>query len=520
MEKHSELNENNCNIFQNKNSGISFEMLLVAALIASQSFLYGYVMAGLNSILVTGDNKNDAIACYNNEDTSCPKGTLYNDIHMKDTDAQLATTITVIGAWIGCFAGSHPSEMMGRRNTLLCNNAFFIVGAIIMGSAKSPIALFLGRFLSGFAVGVESMLVPVFLSEISPPESRGSITTMHQLFLVSGIFSVSLCAFYFVSSVHQGWRAVQWLGLLPAAALALGIAYVPESPKWLLQGGHIEEAKQTLQWLRPTDYDTDAEMRQLLAEAKDHSAEETTWAELLSCRTAMLVGCGLTFFQASTGINTVIFYSTSIFGLAGCRQPILGTTAVDAANLLATAAATVLVDRFGRRALLLTGTCSMLLSLLSLSLSLLLLSHSPLQGAVAVLAVLVFVSGFALGLGAVVWVVISEIIPTPLRTKAVSLFLCINWAVNLVISLWTLTVIRALGGVTSDMSPAEAARSEKAGVAYFYLIFAVMTAVCVCFVKLAVPETGSAAIGGSAVQRYASLRASEIEETEAEAVAL
>lgn len=299
-----------------------------------------------------------------------------------------------------------------------------------------------------------------------------------------------MVAYGFVTNVTHGWRYVQGLGVLPSAIMIVFTAYVPESPKWLLRMNRVDEAKQTLRWLRPADHDTDAEVLELLAETKDDSVEEPTWAEVFACKKAMLIGCGLSFFQASTGINTVIFYSTTIFGFAGVNEKILATASVGLVNLLVTALATYLVDRMGRKVLILGGTYLMMLSLLLLSLVLLLGNASPeAQGGVAILAVLLFVTGFAIGLGAVMWVIMSEIMPTRLRAKAMSLFLCINWGLNLLIGLFTLTLINELGGVKASMDDDESSNHAKTGVAYFYFIFAAIAAASIFFMHIFVPET-------------------------------
>ena len=247
--------------------------------------------------------------------------------------------------------------------------------------------------------------------------------------------------------------------------------------------------------LRPIGYDVKEEVGAILSEcAKSNdstgAAKEASWAEVLTHKKAMIIGCGLMFFQAMTGINSVIFYSTTIFGFAGFDQAILATASVGVINFIMSIASTYLIDKQGRKVLLLIGTYTMLFALLILSIVLLSADdNAKAQGVIAVIAVLIFVSGFSLGLGAVTWVVISEIMPTRLRTKAVSLFLSINWGCNLVIGLVTLSAIDYLGGVQDDMSDDAYNLASKHGVAYLYLFFAVCTFLCVAFMHIFVPET-------------------------------
>ncbi len=221
-------------------------------------------------------------------------------------------------------------------------------------------------------------------------------------------------------------------------------------------------------------------------------ATDVTWDEVFQCRRAVIIGCGLTFFQAITGINSVVFYSTTIFELAGFSQSIIGTTIFGLLNFCMTLVSTVLIDKTGRRVLLLRGTYIMLFALVLLSSVLLSKLQDNVQGGIAVAAVLVYVIGYAIGLGAVVWTILSEIMSTRLRMKAVSLFLSLNWGSNLAISLLTLVAIDGLGGVKGNMDDEDESDAQKKGVAILYLIFAGFTALSLVFIHMLVPETKGA----------------------------
>jgi len=479
---------------------------------------------------VTGDN-NSGSDCYNKLDSSCPKGTIYNDLNLSTTEASLATSLIVIGAWIGCLIGSKPSEVKGRKWTLLANNVFFLVGAALTCSGNLAL-LFIGRFISGLGVGISSVVPPVTLSEIAAPANRGVITTMHQLVLTLAIFIVSIVGYGFVTYVNHGWQYVQAFAMIPSFIMLAMSSLVPESPKWLLQqyaneehtsssnshsdtnnpmalqitstsfsegprptdsnNANLQLARVTLKRLRNETADIDAEINMLLDEVRADAAMDrnVSWSEVFACRQACIIGCGLLFFQAMTGINSVVFYSTTIFGLAGFNEAIVGTACFGITNFLMTFVAAWLIDQTGRRILLLSGTYVMLAALVVLSSVLVSTSiQSSIQGAIAVLAVLIYVCGYAVGLGAVCWTITSEIMPTRQRIKAVSLFLSINWGCNLVIGLLTLTAIDSLGGVHSGMDDDAQNAAEKKGVGYLYLIFAVITACSLIFIHLIVPET-------------------------------
>ena len=248
-------------IDKKKGSEIPTRMWVAAFLVSQPSFLFGYATAALNACLVVGDG-DSAGACYDNTDdesTNCPPGTLFNDIKMTTTEAEIATSLLVLGAWIGCLLGNAPSETYGRRLTTLGNNLFFIIGAVLCCIADKWV-LFLGRFICGLGVGIESVVVPVLLSEIASPDTRGTITTLHQLMITFGIFVAGLLGFAFVNYVSSGWVGVQAMIAIPAVLMLVCMPLVPESPKWLLIRGKKEEAVATMKSLRSEGYDVDAEV--------------------------------------------------------------------------------------------------------------------------------------------------------------------------------------------------------------------------------------------------------------------
>lgn len=266
-----------------------------------------------------------------------------------------------------------------------------------------------------------------------------------------------------------------------------------ESPKWLVRHNCIAEAEKQMAPLRAVGHNMQAEIDALINENQESSSDskDATWAEVFTYKKAMVIGCGLLLFQAMTGINSVIFYSTTIFGFAGFSQAILATTTVGIVNFILATISSYFIDITGRKKLLLIGTYTMLVALLMLSTVLVTADSTPtLQGVIAVVGVLLFVAGFSLGLGCVVWVMISEIMPTRLRTKAVSLFLSLNWGCNLVIGLVTLSAIDMLGNVNDKtMTDDEIQLHSKHGVGYLYYFFATVTFVTIIFIHVYVPET-------------------------------
>lgn len=476
----------------------------------------------MNSCLLLGDQGNGA-DCYNGSDNTCPVGTIYKDLNLSDLDAQLATSLTVLGAWVGSMFASRPAGIYGRRYTLLFNTIFFFIGTAA-SSSGDYYALFIGRFICGIGVGVASSVAPTLLSEIASDDTKGVITTLCQVMVTAAIFLAAVVAYGFVTYVPHGWQYVLGLGCAPAVVFVMFFKYVPESPKWLVSKNRIEEAYKTLASIRPDNYDQVLLRDEIENMIKDNvhneainsaklpdsklikggsgvaagvvsgarsNANEASWSDVFVYKKAVIIGCGLMFFQTMTGINTVIFYSTTIFTFAGFQQGILGTSAVTLTNCIATVFAAYYVDKVGRKFLMNVGTATMLVALIVLSSVLISIQgdSGPVQGIVAVLAILVYIIGFAIGLGAAIWVLMSEIMPTRLRSKAMSLFLSINWGFNFLIGLLTLTSINALGGVNSSMSNDEEKKAQKNGVAILYFIFAAFCVLCLSFLNFYVPET-------------------------------
>ncbi|KAJ1435556.1 general substrate transporter [Ochromonadaceae sp. CCMP2298] len=471
-------------------------MWRAAFLIASQSFLFGFVFSCLNACLVTGDN-NKGSDCFNNTDNSCPRGTMYNDINLSTLEAQLATSLTIVGAWVGSLVGSIPSQQYGKRLTLIGNSSFFIIGAAL-SCTGNIYALFAGRLVSGVGVGIASGIPSVLLSEIATPATRGTITTVHQIMVTFGIFMAAVMGYGFCTYVDHGWQLIQAFGAVPAIFMIIMQGHVPESPKWQLMQTDISlpsaiSSMHRMNRDEELELDSSSSTSSAVTAAMQHEmfglGADVTWTEVFNYKLGMTVGLGLMIFQALTGVNSVIFYSTTIFGLAGFSESIIGTSCVGLVNLLMTVLTAYLIDIMGRKILLLTGTYMMLFALLTLSSVLVSPIDSGIQGVVAVLAVLFYIAGFAMGLGAVVWSVLSEIMPTRLRVKAISLFLSFNWGSNLIIGLLTLTAIDELGGVENSMDDDETADAQKKGVAYMYFIFASITALSLVFMHFFVPET-------------------------------
>ena len=356
----------------------------------------------------------------------------------------IVTSIVLVGAVIGAAGSGGLTDLFGSRRLI-----FFTVGCFIVGTlscAFTPVLpmLIVGRFVVGCAIGVASFVGPLYLAEIAPARHRGQVVALNQLAITSGIV-VSYLVDYLLSPVSDGWRWMFGLAFIPAAGLGLGMIWLPESPRWLFGKGKKEEAKKALVWLRKTD-DVEDELREM-----DHPATAAgTWKDLLApaIRPALVVGVGLAIFQQVTGINTIIYYAPTIFkesGFASNSSAILATFSVGVINVLVTIVATQLLDRVGRRPLLLWGLAGMVLGLGAMGAAFLSSGHSSLQAYLSLASLMLFVASFAIGLGPVFWLLISEIYPMKVRGRAMSIATMANWGFNLLVALTFLDLLKHLG---------------------------------------------------------------------------
>ncbi len=385
----------------------------------------------------------------------------------------VVVAIALAGAAIGAATAGYLSDRNGRRLVILGAGLLFIAGALISAVAQGVIVLVIGRFLVGLAIGVASMLTPLYLAEISPAGVRGAIVSLNQLCITGGILVSYLVGFVLASS-SDGWRWMLALGALPGIILAAGMLVLPESPRWLAGRGRIPDANTVLQNLRGSA-DVSGELNTLRTDLAREGRQLAGASELLSprLRRPLIIGIGLAMFQQITGINTVIYFAPTIFqsaGLSSAATSILATAGVGAVNVIMTIVSIRLIDRLGRRQLLFW-------SLGGMTVTLLVLSGAFFSGAsghlawIAVASVAAFVGFFAIGLGPVFWLLIAEIFPLAMRGRAMSLATVANWSFNLIVSATFLNLVGAVGSAGA------------------FLVYAVLSLVALAFIALMVPET-------------------------------
>jgi sugar porter (SP) family MFS transporter len=382
---------------------------------------------------------------------------------------ELVTSLLLVGAVVGALAAGRVSDRIGRKRTVLITAVVFIVGVLLAAFTPTYPMLLVARVIIGLAVGSASMIVPLYIGEIVPPRVRGGLVSLNQLAITVGILSSYLID-YGLSGTGN-WRLMFGLAAIPAAALFLGMLFQTESPHWLIRQGREDEARAVLRRVRQ-DSDIEAEIR----EVREVSQRESGVRELVSpkVRPLLMVGVLLAIFQQITGINTVIYYAPTLLQGAGFGNSgaLLANVVNGGVNVGMTIVAIWLLDKVGRRPLLLSGTAGMAVGMAITALSF--LGGEHLTGALAIVAVLgllIYTGSFAIGLGPVFWLLIAEIYPLKIRGAAMSVASMANWAANFVVTVSFLTLLSAIGGVGA------------------FFLFGFLTLVALAYFWRKVPET-------------------------------
>ncbi|XP_057491564.1 plastidic glucose transporter 4-like [Actinidia eriantha] len=349
------------------------------------------------------------------------------------------------GATVGSFTGGALADKFGRTKTFILDAIPLAVGAFLCATAQSVQTMIIGRLLAGIGIGISSAIVPLYISEISPTEIRGTLGSVNQLFICIGILA-ALVAGLPLAGNPLWWRSMFGISIIPSVLLALGMAFSPESPRWLYQQGKISQAEMSIKTLFGKER-VAVVMNDLNASSQDSSEPEAGWFDLFSSRywKVVSVGAALFLFQQLAGINAVVYYSTSVFRSVGIASDVAASALVGASNVFGTTIASSLMDKQGRKSLLITSFAGMAASMLLLSLSLTWKALAPYSGTLAVVGTVLYVLSFSLGAGPVPALLLPEIFASRIRAKAVALSLGMHWISNFVIGLYFLSFVNKFG---------------------------------------------------------------------------
>jgi SP family galactose:H+ symporter-like MFS transporter len=394
-----------------------------------------------------------------------------NQFSLSATMEEIVVSAVLVGAVLGAVMGGALTGRFGRRKMIILAGIIFTVSAI--GTALVPTVAWLiaTRIVSGIAIGIASFISPMYIAELVPAKVRGSLVAVNMLAITSGIVVAYLVDYALSGS--QGWRWMFGLAAIPSIALVIGMWRLPDSPRWLISKSMVEQAKRVLQRVR-TESDVSPEIRDIQQSMAEQANGGVTELFQPSLRMPLLVGVGLAIFQQITGINTVIYYSPTIFGFAsitGAGPAILAGAGLTMVMWCFHLLAIFLMDRVGRRPLLLIGVAGQIIGLAILGAAFQLQQLASFKSYVAIGGLVIYVACFAFGLGPIFWLLISEIYPLKIRGAAMSAVTVTNWGMNLVVAITFLTLVGVLG---------------HAGTFWLYGIIAVGAWV---FFYLLVPET-------------------------------
>lgn len=377
----------------------------------------------------------------------------------------------IVGAVFGAALNGSLSDIYGRKKIIVATGLIFAVGSIMCAYSTSPGWLIASRMIIGLAVGMVNFVVPLYLSEIAPQKIRGMLVSLFQLAITAGILFSYLINRVFANAEYN-WRWMLGAGLVPALILLIGMLFLGDTPRWLIRKHREKEAEEIFLKINP---DEDAgrhveEIKASLSVLGDKKSPFRRWMLM-----PVLVGIGMMFMQICTGINTIIYYTTTIFKVAGFSSnigAIYATIGIGVVNFLMTLVAMAFTDRWGRKPLLYIGLWGILISLSALGLAF----HFAADLGdnlkwIAVGSVVMYIASFAMSLGPVGWIMVSEILPLQIRGLAMSLCTVANFIFNFIVVLSFLPLIHSIGE------------------AYTFWIFATITVLCMFFTYFFVPET-------------------------------
>jgi sugar porter (SP) family MFS transporter len=357
-------------------------------------------------------------------------------------------SIALIGTVIGSIFGSRPSDHFGRKNTLI-----FVAVAYLLASIGTALAdnwpVFLAfRFLGGLGVGISSVTAPVYISEISPAERRGGLVGLFQFNIVLGIL-VSYLSNYLIShGGEESWRWMLGVQAFPSLLFLVLIRFIPESPRWLiLKKGAEEQALKTLKIINPLN--AEAELSSIRQSRPDIKSDRTG-EQLFSgkYKTPIVLAVLFAFFNQVSGINAIIYYAPRIFEMAGlgAHSSLLSTVGIGIVNFIFTLLAINIIDKVGRRLLMLIGSFGLIASLLLIGYTFL---SGKTSGFIIPVYVMVFIAFFAFSQGAVIWVFISEIFPNQVRAKGQTLGSSTHWVMAAIIAFGFPYLAESFGGAVT-----------------------------------------------------------------------
>jgi len=396
---------------------------------------------------------------------------IQQEFQISDQVIEWIVSSMMAGAALGALGAGSLSAKLGRKKSLMLGAILFVVGSVLCGLATSPTMLIFARFLLGLAIGIASFTAPLYLAEVAPENIRGSMISLYQLMITAGILLAFLSNTAF--SYYEAWRWMLGIIAIPGVLFLIGVFALPDSPRWLIMAGRKQEAIKVLHKLRGDEKVIQQEVAEIEEQLKVPQKGWSLFKENANFRRSVGLGVLLQVVQQFTGMNVVMYYAPRIFEGMGydTAAQMWFTAAVGLTNVLATFIAIFLVDKWGRKPILYTGFVVMAVGLgvVGTMLGMGNLSHG--QQTFTVVMLLIFIVGFAMSAGPLIWTLCSEVQPLKGRDFGIGCSTFTNWIANMIVGATFLTMLGTLGqGAT-------------------FWIYAGLNVVFIFLVFLLVPET-------------------------------
>jgi len=422
-------------------------VVLLAATTAISGFLFGFDTAVINGVLLL----------------------LRREFALSNLQTEIAASSLLLGCLLGAAAASMIGDRYGRRKSLVAAALLFAFSSIGAALASTVTIFAVARLIGGLAIGLASVLTPVYIAEISPSKNRGTLVSLNQLAIVIGILSAYLVNWRVARFGESSWRWMLAVAALPSIAFLFGLLLIPESPRWLISIGDHNQGERVLARM----FGEEMAKEQVEAVEQAVAGEEGSWREVLSpnMRKRLAIGMLLALFSQITGINTVLYYGSIIvsehFPGQSTSMVLIANVIIGTVNVLFTIVAMIFLDRWGRRAILMIASGGMAVALTFLVIGFN-VGVSPL---LMLASILLYVAFFALGMGPGPWLIISEIFPTKVRGRAASIATSTLWSGTLLVTFTFLTLVKILNLWGT------------------FAIYGALSALCCIFVWKMVPET-------------------------------
>lgn len=432
------------------------------------------------------------------------------DFQLSNSMVENITTAGLAGAVIGAMFTGRLSDIFGRKKTILAAAIIFVVGAAWSGWAPNPTLLIISRLFIGLAIGISSFSVPLYIAEISPSHIRGRLVSLFQLLITIGILVSYLSDLAFANNNNvESWRPMFYAGIIPGIILLIGMFFLPETPRWLMSKGREEESRRILNRIEEPSLIEESMLR--MKEEVEKAKEKPNLREVFRpwLRKALIISVGIMFFQQFVGINTVIYYSPKIFmiaGFEGARAGIWGAVSVGIVNVLFTILSLFMIDKLGRRKLYFIGLIGIVISLFGLGLAFEFHSSLGEMGKwLAIGFVWIYIAFFAISLGPLGWLIISEIFPLRIRGIGSSIGSLSNWLFNGIVAFTFFKIVKLFtasgsgiitnekiyDAATNSFSMQPVNNGNPAGAFWFYAVIGIIGIIWGYFY---IPETKGIAL--------------------------